>query len=132
MATRKKRTTKTPNLPNTALKKVVFKGFEEGVNHQTTYSNIVQVLHGAYDFQLTFGLVDAVERSRGNAKVTALQTIVLSPQHAKAFAKILTDNVAKYENTFMKLPSEGLGQVILEREGEEDSEIENVAPEAVH
>lgn len=104
MAIRKK--THKPNTPvatRNVSKQII--SFEKDEDYRFGYSNIIQVLHTAYDFQLTFGLVDAGQRVVGpTAKVTAVATIAMTPQHAKKFAEVLNQNIARYEATVMALP----------------------------
>jgi hypothetical protein len=93
--------TKTQKQPGkTAVK--AMPEFIADENHKTIYSNIVQVLRGVYDFQLTFGLAEGPQK--GKMSVKALQTVVISPQHAKQLALLLAENVAEYERCYMAIP----------------------------
>ena len=70
-------------------------------NHNIIYSNVVQILQSFYDFKLTFGLIG---EGKNNSKITGLETIIISPQHAKHLAILLTENVRLYEEQHMPLP----------------------------
>ncbi len=56
------------------------------------YSNMVNLIHGPYDFTFNF-----LQVSPPTGKVVA--RIMMSPQHAKAFLNALADNIRKYENS---------------------------------
>lgn len=71
-------------------------------NHSLLYANSVQIQMSLYDFNLIFGMVGGIKN--GRVQIAALQTIIISPQHAKELAKVLTENVQKYEEKFMALP----------------------------
>jgi hypothetical protein len=117
--TTKRKIQKQPNKAVTATRPQ----FIADENHKTIYSNIVQVLHGVYDFQLSFGLYEGIQQ--GKPIVKALQTIVISPQHAKQLALLLTENVAKYERYYMELPifnEEMLAERVQAETGEDEDE----------
>jgi Lhr-like helicase len=118
--TTKRKTQKQPN--KTAVR--AMPEFIADENHKTIYSNIVQVLHGVYDFQLTFGLVEGLQK--GKMSVKALQTVVISPQHAKQLALLLAENVAKYERHYMAIPifDEEMLEKRIVAEEKEDEEAE--------
>ncbi len=71
-------------------------------NHKTFYVNSVQIQQSLYDFKLIFGLFDTLPN--GKTQITNLETILISPQHAKELANVLTENVRLYEENFMPLP----------------------------
>jgi len=71
-------------------------------SHKVTYSNVAQVLQNLYDFRLTFGLLSGKKNDR--TQISGLQTIIITPQHAKQLAALLTENVRIYEEQFMPLP----------------------------
>jgi hypothetical protein len=84
------------------------------------YSNAVQVTFSPYDLALNFFHLSVVptlgEASGGDApaqpQVVAQsnQRVVMSPQHAKAFVRVLRENLEKYEAQFGALPDIDLQQ----------------------
>lgn len=94
-------------------------------NHQVVYANVVQVLQNLYDFKLTFGQITGTKN--GRLQVLGLQSIIVSPQHAKQLAKILVDNVEQYEKHYMPLPlltQDDLNRILKEQE--DAGEMESV------
>jgi flagellar protein FlaG len=67
-------------------------------DHRETYANSVQVRVSVWDFQLVFGL--ATSDSPDTVTIRNNQTILLSPQQAKALCNILSQNLAQYESAF--------------------------------
>jgi flagellar protein FlaG len=67
-------------------------------DYRETYANSVQVRVSVWDFQLVFGLAssDNPEQVTINNK----QSIILSPQQAKALWNVLGQNLAQYEQAF--------------------------------
>jgi hypothetical protein len=64
-------------------------------NYVSTYSNNVQMRITPFDFVLTFGDVVNIE---GNVlTVEENVRIVMSPEHAKVFSKLLAENVSQFE-----------------------------------
>jgi hypothetical protein len=80
----------------------------------TTYSNAAQVLFSPWDFVIDFAhlaVIQNVTQAEGGeqqvettAVAQATQRIVMSPQHAKAFLRILDQNVANYEAQYGDVP----------------------------
>ena len=60
------------------------------------YANSANLSVSPWDFQISFGETEADEFG-GELVVNEFITIIMSPQHAKMFSKILSENVAKYE-----------------------------------
>jgi hypothetical protein len=96
--TTKRKTHKQPN-PRTAQDMPEFTYVED---HKIIYANSVQVAQNLYDFRLIFGLVSGVKN--GKLQIANLESIILSPQHAKQLAEVLAENVRKYEEQYMPLP----------------------------
>ena len=64
----------------------------KGERIRTVYSNIVRIGHTPYEFMLDFGQFQPEGR-----KAFMDIRIVTSPQHAKAIAKALEENIALFE-----------------------------------
>jgi hypothetical protein len=75
------------------------------------YSNHVNIHSSFFDFVFEFGEVERIETYENqNVMDIEIKTrIVMSPQHAKAFLKVLNDNLKEYEKNFgeIKLPDGG-------------------------
>lgn len=92
-------------------------------NHKVVYSNVAQVLQNLYDFKITFGQITGMKN--GRLQVLGLQSIILSPQHAKQLAKVLTENVEQYEKLYMPLPlltQDDLNRIVKEQEESGEAE----------
>lgn len=74
--------------------------FQEGI--PTYYVNSVNLLVGTYDLTLTLRQVQDVT-DEGVVSYSTLARVVMSPQHAKVLADLLSDRVAQYERTFGSL-----------------------------
>lgn len=61
----------------------------------SVYTNNVEVTATPWDFRLTFG--EVVNATKSGITVRPNIRVVMSPQHAKAFANVLLNNVAEYE-----------------------------------
>ena len=62
------------------------------------YSNLAIITHSPSEF-----VVDFVRVMPGVPKARVKSRIVLTPQHAKRFAKALADNIQKYEQIHGKI-----------------------------
>lgn len=60
---------------------------------EAIYSNNVNIKISTYDVIMTFALANSDE-------IVALNRIYMSPQHAKAFSVLLSQNVEAYERAF--------------------------------
>ena len=80
----------------------------------TVYANNVGLRTALFDFTMDFGLI--VEADEERLVIKDVVTLIMSPQHAKAFAEVLTQHVEGYEEKFGPLPR------IPRPEGEEPSE----------
>ncbi len=58
-----------------------------------TYSNLAIVNHSVSEF-----VVDFINIMPGNPKSKVKSRIILTPQHAKRFAKALQENIKRFEN----------------------------------
>jgi len=98
--------TEVPNLRRMFLPdKPVQVEFTEGEKFTKLYSNSVQLVVGPWDFTFTFG---EVKKPGDNPVVENQVAVIMSPQHAKAFANILMNHVSEYEKKIgeIKLPVE--------------------------
>lgn len=70
----------------------------------TAYANSANFAHTFFDFQIHFAEIKV--RNLQNIVVESFATIIMSPQHAKAFLEHLSQNVALYEARFgeIKIP----------------------------
>jgi len=68
------------------------------------YSNRVQIQLSSWDFNLEFAQLLIVpneqEGQPATVAVNAIQRIIMSPHHAKAFLEILRQNVEEWEKQF--------------------------------
>src|SRR4051794_25232060 len=80
----------------------------------TTYCNSVQILISPYEFSFELGQLSPVigepmPDNPGLSQATVVKTVIarlaMSPQHAKAFSKVLADNVSQYEAQFGEVPT---------------------------
>lgn len=108
--TTKRRTPKKANL-TPVERRISIPEITYDENHRVVYANVVQVLQNLYDFKLTFGQITGMKN--GRLQVLGIQSIIVSPQHAKQLASILSTNVEQYEKNYMPLPL--LTQEDLER-----------------
>lgn len=76
-----------------------------------TYVNGVQILASQWEFTLLFSQTSATPGAQQPGEELAVQVtrnlvgrFVMSPQHAKAFAEILRQNVQKYEEQHGEIP----------------------------
>lgn len=60
------------------------------------YANQVLIGHTGFDFTLNF-----IQLSAPTGKLMA--KVIMSPQHAKAFAEALEENISRYEASFGKI-----------------------------
>jgi hypothetical protein len=74
-------------------------------NVRSEYCNLVQVFPTTWDFRITFS--EIVVQSPTDVKLELRGNIVMTPQHAKAFAFVLDANIKEYEknNGEIKWPS---------------------------
>ena len=66
------------------------------------YVNTVGLQSAIWDFKLDFGLVEQLEDR--TVRVRDVIRVRMSPQHAKAFAKVLQQHVDSYEKRFGAIP----------------------------
>lgn len=67
-----------------------------------TYSNLAIISHSSSEF-----VVDFVRIMPGTPKANVKSRIILTPEHAKRLLFALQDNVARYENQFGKIRTDG-------------------------
>ena len=83
------------------LLKTVYVGGEPS-EKPVFYTNGLEISTSLFDVQIR---INHTFRTEGQTMLANnLGTLVMSPQHAKAFAKNLTGAIAKYEETFGPLP----------------------------
>jgi hypothetical protein len=68
------------------------------------YTNNIQLKATMFDFVLELGL--SIEATEERLVIKNMTSVVMSPPHAKALAKMLTNRVRKYEERFGELPDE--------------------------
>ena len=69
------------------------------------YTNASLIHYNHYEFEVTFGL--------GSSNYEGVKPVVnvrMSPQFAKEFARIITENVRLYEQNVGKLPEDAVGK----------------------
>ena len=83
-------------------------------DYYTAYANGVMVAHTFFDFQLHFSEVKVRGMGEGDIIAETFATIMMSPQHAKAFLRHLKENVEAYEAKFgeLKLPDQLVQQTV--------------------
>jgi hypothetical protein len=69
-------------------------------DHREGYSNVVMVNQAQFDFRLNFGITRQKTSPEQPNTIDVFETIFVSPQHAKALAILLAQNVAQYESVF--------------------------------
>ncbi|MGE0813260.1 MAG: DUF3467 domain-containing protein [Vicinamibacterales bacterium] len=68
----------------------------------STYANNVLLAMSPWDFRLTFGVI--VEGTKRLLRIKNECEVYMSPQHAKAFLRLLESRVADYERKFGPIP----------------------------
>jgi hypothetical protein len=68
----------------------------------TMYVNSASLKASIWDFAMNLGTI--VECSDDQVTVREDVRIIMSPQHAKLFATILSDHVARYEARYGRIP----------------------------
>jgi hypothetical protein len=74
------------------------------------YANSAEINVTTWDFRFKFGEIEEVRPD--SVSVAERVRVVMSPQHAKIFSRVLAENVQKYENAF--------GEIVLEATGDLD------------
>jgi hypothetical protein len=64
----------------------------------TYYSNNAQIATSVFDFRVIFG--EIVKADEEEIVVRTRATVFLSPQHAKAFANVLSQKIRDYEQRY--------------------------------
>ena len=92
-----------PDNAETPVKKkgVVFLQPEEAVTWQ--YINATNIGMSFWDIRIRFTLM--AEATEESIKLKDVTAIIVSPQHAKALAAILSSTVKKYEDQFGPIPN---------------------------
>ncbi len=73
------------------------------IDPPTFYANNVALKTSIFDMTMVFGVMAEVQ---GDVlAVTNVATVIVSPQHAKAIAALLTNHVEEYERQFGALPT---------------------------
>lgn len=75
--------------------------FTDAENSFDVYSNHTGIMTTSYDLKLMFGSVQAVT----GAGISVLKhgSVTLSPQHAKAFCRVLSNTIEQFEAKFGKI-----------------------------
>lgn len=67
------------------------------------YCNSVNIINSSWEFMFVFAqLVPVGVDEDGDFQIEAvpIERLLMSPQHAKAFLRVLTENLAKWEATY--------------------------------
>lgn len=72
-------------------------------NFVSAYSNNIQIRVTPFDFVFVFGDVQGIDGT--TLLVDENVRILMSPEHAKVFAKVLSENVVQYEKQVGTIPS---------------------------
>jgi hypothetical protein len=75
-------------------------------DYRENYANSVQVRVNLWDFFLMFGTVN--QTAPDAVTINNFQGVYISPQQAKAFLNILSQNLSQYEATFGEIKLEPL------------------------
>jgi hypothetical protein len=78
---------------------VSLKGRIDDRTAEGTYSNIASIMFNQSEFFLDFGRMVP-----GKQEVTVHSRIITSPAHAKELARVLQQNIEKYEDRFGAIP----------------------------
>jgi len=70
------------------------------------YANNAEINVTTWDFRFRFGEIETL--SPQAITVAERVRVVMSPQHAKVFSRVLAENIAKYEQAFGEIAVEGL------------------------
>jgi len=76
----------------------IAQAFTKSPDYKSVYSNNVNMTLTPFDFVFVFGENQGVKDNILSVDLHA--RVTMSPQHAKVFAQVLAENVAKYEQTF--------------------------------
>lgn len=73
---------------------------------QGIYSNLAIIHHSNAEF-----IIDFTRLFPGLPKAKVHSRIVMTPQHAKVFARAMAENIAKYENANGEIKTEGQNEL---------------------
>lgn len=88
----------TPQQPPTKIQ------LTNAADYRETYANSVQVRVSLWDFFLLFGTIN--QTAPDAVSILNHQGVFLSPQQAKALAKVLDQNITQYEAAFGEIKLE--------------------------
>ena len=71
---------------------------QKSENFVSLYANTAKVENTFFDFKIIFGQI--LNASEQTLVVEHLASVIMSPQHAKTFHSILTDQMKRYEEKF--------------------------------
>lgn len=77
---------------------------ENETKKQVYYCNVANIEGSTFDIVMNLGMKKDRKKNITHDDIDV--TIIMSPQHAKAFSKALADNIANYEKAF--------GEIIIE------------------
>jgi hypothetical protein len=77
-------------------------------NLMSVYSNSVQIRPALYDFHLDFGRILGL--AEDGLHIETLVSVVMSPQHAKVLANLLSARVNDYERVYGPINTGAIGQ----------------------
>ena len=78
----------------------------------TYYANNVAFRSSLWDITLDFGVI--LEAGENEFAFRDLATVIMSPQHARVFAELLTEHVRRYEELFGRIPRQDEVEKALE------------------
>jgi len=83
------------------------------------YTNNIIVKMSRWDFLLDLGQI--VDATKERLAIETQARIAMSPQHAKAFARLMNERVKLYEELYGRIPTRQLGKEVDEDDAENDS-----------
>lgn len=78
---------------------MVLWGNNDGRKKVVVYSNSVNLSMQIFDLSMSFNV------NHPNGQVDEKVQVFMSPQHAKLFSQILSENILKYEEVFGSIPT---------------------------
>lgn len=69
------------------------------------YANVMEITTGPFDLTIDFGYKEPEQAKRRSPDYTRVARVAMSPSHAKSMARILLEQIARYEEAFGVIPS---------------------------
>jgi hypothetical protein len=70
----------------------------------SAYANTVELRISNWDFRFKFG--ETIEQQNDELIAVERGRIIMSPQHTKAFLRVLSENLRKYEEAYGEIPTD--------------------------